>query len=60
MIAYIISIAGDCIRAMQAGTDMIKIRSVTRHYKRTFVLDQEMASLTWKPSTKKAEKAFSK
>ncbi|RDD39766.1 Inactive phospholipase C-like protein 2 [Trichoplax sp. H2] len=52
--------AGDCIRAMQAGTDMIKIRSVTRHYKRTFVLDQEMSSLTWKPSTKKAEKAFIK
>ncbi|MBN3314352.1 PLCL2 protein, partial [Atractosteus spatula] len=52
-----ISSASDCINSMVEGSDLKKVRSNSRVYQRSFLLDADMQSLRWEPSKKESEKA---
>ncbi|CAH2282737.1 inactive phospholipase C 2 [Pelobates cultripes] len=52
-----ISSASDCINAMVEGSELKKVRSISRIYHRYFLLDADMQSLRWEPSKKDSEKA---
>ncbi|CAD5126015.1 DgyrCDS14191 [Dimorphilus gyrociliatus] len=49
--------APDCLKRMQEGTHLIKVRANSRHYNRIFQLDSKMQEICWRPSTKKPSKA---
>ncbi|XP_077986792.1 inactive phospholipase C-like protein 2 [Glandiceps talaboti] len=47
----------DCITFMQAGSELIKVRSQSRQYHRIFSLDEDLTTLRWHPTSKKPNKA---
>ncbi|PAA63756.1 hypothetical protein BOX15_Mlig023826g1 [Macrostomum lignano] len=49
--------APDCVNYMRDGTELLKIRSSGRHFKRFFFLDTETMEIRWHPSSKKRQKA---
>ncbi|XP_070532655.1 inactive phospholipase C-like protein 2 isoform X2 [Ptychodera flava] len=49
--------SSDCITFMQAGSELIKVRSQSRQYHRIFSLDDDLATLRWHPTSKKPNKA---
>lgn len=52
-----VSNVNDCLQIMQNGTEMIKIRTHVRQFKRFFSLDTDCAYIRWQPSNKKPHKA---
>ena len=51
--------APDCLKFMQTGSELIKVRSNSRQYHRLFTLDKELGEIRWHPSSKKPHKAKS-
>ncbi|XP_077861645.1 inactive phospholipase C-like protein 2 [Saccoglossus kowalevskii] len=49
--------ASDCITFMQAGSELIKVRSQSRQYHRIFTIDDDLSVLRWHPTSKKPIKA---
>ncbi|XP_072022051.1 inactive phospholipase C-like protein 1 [Amphiura filiformis] len=47
----------DCLAFMQAGCELIKVRSQSRQYHRVFSLNEDMTELRWHPTSKKPDKA---
>ena len=45
---------------MQNGTEMIKLRTNVRQFKRVFSLDADLSHIRWTPTNKKPHKARSK
>ena len=45
---------------MQAGSELIKVRSNSRQYHRIFSLNADMTEIRWQPTSKKPHKARSK
>ncbi|XP_071495171.1 inactive phospholipase C-like protein 2 [Diadema antillarum] len=52
-----ISKATDCLSIMEAGSELVKIRSPSRQYNRFFALSEDRSELRWHSSSKKPEKA---
>uniref|UniRef100_A0A0N4ZEL7 Phosphoinositide phospholipase C n=1 Tax=Parastrongyloides trichosuri TaxID=131310 RepID=A0A0N4ZEL7_PARTI len=52
-----VSNVNDCLQIMQNGSEMIKIRTHVRQFKRFFSLDTDCAYIRWQPSNKKPHKA---
>ncbi|XP_022097790.1 inactive phospholipase C-like protein 2 isoform X2 [Acanthaster planci] len=52
-----ISTASDCLAFMQAGCELIKVRSPSRQYHRIFSLSEELSEIRWHPTSKKPDKA---
>ncbi|XP_060068281.1 inactive phospholipase C-like protein 2 [Ylistrum balloti] len=52
-----IATAQDCLSFMQKGSELIKVRSNSRQYHRTFMLNSDMTEIRWYPTSKKAHKA---
>ncbi|GAU97925.1 hypothetical protein RvY_09143-2 [Ramazzottius varieornatus] len=52
----IITVA-DCIAYMIAGCRMVKVRSNSRQYWRTFTLDPDKSAVRWTPTSKKPDQA---
>jgi len=52
--------AQDCLSYMQAGSELIKVRSNSRQYHRIFSLNSDMTEVRWQPTSKKPHKARSK
>lgn len=52
-----ISSVSDCWRYMVRGSSLIKVRPNGRTYNRYFSLDEDLSSLRWIPTSKKASKA---
>ena len=57
---YYFFTAQDCLNYMQNGSELIKVRSNSRQYHRTFLLNPDMTEIRWYPTSKKAHKARSK
>nr|CAD2195731.1 unnamed protein product [Meloidogyne enterolobii] len=53
----LVSNVADCFALMQAGTELIKLRTNVRQFRRIFSLDADMAYIRWTPSNKKPHKA---
>ncbi|ESO02184.1 hypothetical protein HELRODRAFT_65381 [Helobdella robusta] len=49
--------APDCLCYMQNGSELIKIRSNGRQYRRLYLLSSDYQELVWHPSSKKPNKA---
>ncbi|XP_071795751.1 inactive phospholipase C-like protein 2 isoform X2 [Asterias amurensis] len=49
--------ASDCLAFMQAGCELIKVRSPSRQYHRIFCLSEELSEIRWHPTSKKPDKA---
>ncbi|KAL4224626.1 Inactive phospholipase C-like protein 2 [Mactra antiquata] len=52
-----IATAQDCLSYMQAGSELIKVRSNSRQYHRIFTLNPDMTEVRWQPTSKKPHKA---
>lgn len=52
-----VSNVADCLSLMQAGTELIKLRTNVRQFRRIFSLDADMACIRWTPTNKKPHKA---
>ena len=48
----------DCWRCMVRGTNLVKVRPNGRTYNRFFSLDEDLSSIRWVPTSKKASKAL--
>ncbi|KAL3095460.1 hypothetical protein niasHS_007559 [Heterodera schachtii] len=53
----VVSNVADCIALMQAGTELVKLRTNVRQFRRVFSLDSDMAYIRWTPTNKKPHKA---
>ncbi|KAF7627192.1 Phosphoinositide phospholipase C [Meloidogyne graminicola] len=53
----LVSNVTDCFAIMQSGTELIKLRTNVRQFRRIFSLDEDMAYIRWTPSNKKPHKA---
>ncbi|KAF7491453.1 Inactive phospholipase C-like protein 2 [Sarcoptes scabiei] len=47
----------DCLQYMINGSTLTKIKSNMRQYRRFFVLEEDLSSIRWSPSSKKTSKA---
>ncbi|XP_060582672.1 inactive phospholipase C-like protein 2 [Ruditapes philippinarum] len=52
-----IATAQDCLSYMEAGSELIKVRSNSRQYHRIFSLNPDMTEVRWQPTSKKPHKA---
>ncbi|VDO91075.1 unnamed protein product [Haemonchus placei] len=52
-----ISNVSDCWHYMQTGSEFIKLRGPTRHFRRFFSLDADLSHIRWTPTNKKPHKA---
>uniref|UniRef100_A0A7E4VQ00 Phosphoinositide phospholipase C n=1 Tax=Panagrellus redivivus TaxID=6233 RepID=A0A7E4VQ00_PANRE len=52
-----ISNVNDCLQFMQNGTEMVKLRTNTRQFRRVFSLDADLSHIRWTPTNKKPHKA---
>ncbi|GMR41774.1 hypothetical protein PMAYCL1PPCAC_11969, partial [Pristionchus mayeri] len=52
-----ISNVSDCWQLMQNGTELVKLRSNVRHFRRLFSLDADLSHIRWAPTNKKPHKA---
>ena len=50
----------DCLRYMQEGSDLLKVRSHARQFRRIYKLNSSLTAISWSPTTKKPSKATSK
>ncbi|UJR21175.1 hypothetical protein I4U23_024273 [Adineta vaga] len=48
----------DCLRYMQEGSDLLKIRSYARQFRRLYKLNDVLTAINWYPSAKKPSKAM--
>lgn len=55
---FLISLVEKCMRSMQMGTQMVKLRGGSRGLVRFFYLDEHKSCIRWRPS-RKNEKAKS-
>lgn len=53
------SLASDCLRYMQEGSDFVKLRSYARQFHRLYKLNGSLTAISWYPSAKKPSKAMS-
>ncbi|VDP72375.1 unnamed protein product [Echinostoma caproni] len=53
----IVCAASDCLRYMRKGSELIKLRTSGRQYKRTFYLDDHMRCIRWVSSSKRHARA---
>jgi hypothetical protein len=49
----------DCFQYMQNGTEMVKLRTNVRQFRRVFSLDADLSHIRWTPTNKKPHKARS-
>uniref|UniRef100_A0AC35G466 Phosphoinositide phospholipase C n=1 Tax=Panagrolaimus sp. PS1159 TaxID=55785 RepID=A0AC35G466_9BILA len=47
----------DCFQYMQNGTEMVKLRTNVRQFRRVFSLDADLSHIRWTPTNKKPHKA---
>ncbi|CAF1344581.1 unnamed protein product, partial [Adineta ricciae] len=47
----------DCLRYMQEGSDLLKIRSYARQFRRLYKINDTLTAISWYPSAKKPSKA---
>ncbi|KAI1731873.1 pleckstrin homology domain-containing protein [Ditylenchus destructor] len=52
-----VSNVADCLTLMQNGTELIKLRTNVRQFRRLFTLDTDCAYIRWTPTNKKPHKA---
>ncbi|GMT18776.1 hypothetical protein PFISCL1PPCAC_10073, partial [Pristionchus fissidentatus] len=52
-----ISNVADCWTLMTNGTELVKLRSNVRHFRRLFSLDSDLSHIRWTPTNKKPHKA---
>uniref|UniRef100_A0AC34Q2Q5 Phosphoinositide phospholipase C n=1 Tax=Panagrolaimus sp. JU765 TaxID=591449 RepID=A0AC34Q2Q5_9BILA len=52
-----VSNVNDCLQFMQNGTEMIKLRTSVRQFRRIFSLDADLSHIRWTPTNKKPHKA---
>uniref|UniRef100_A0A915ECC4 Phosphoinositide phospholipase C n=1 Tax=Ditylenchus dipsaci TaxID=166011 RepID=A0A915ECC4_9BILA len=52
-----VSNVNDCFQIMQNGTELIKLRTNVRQFRRVFSLDADLAYIRWTPTNKKPHKA---
>ncbi|WKY00463.1 hypothetical protein Q1695_014928 [Nippostrongylus brasiliensis] len=52
-----ISNVSDCWHYMQTGSEFVKLRGPTRHFRRFFSLDADLSHIRWTPTNKKPHKA---
>ncbi|CAJ0600322.1 unnamed protein product [Cylicocyclus nassatus] len=52
-----ISNVSDCWHYMQNGSEFIKLRGSSRHFRRFFSLDADLSHIRWTPTNKKPHKA---
>jgi hypothetical protein len=45
---------------MQEGSDLLKVRSYARQFRRLYKLNEALTAISWYPSAKKPSKANSK
>lgn len=50
----------DCLQIMQEGTELVKLRTNVRQFRRIFTLDADLSHIRWTPTNKKPHKARSK
>ncbi|CAF0943543.1 unnamed protein product [Didymodactylos carnosus] len=48
----------DCLRYMQAGSDLLKVRSYARQFRRFYKLSENLTTISWQPTAKKPSKAI--
>lgn len=56
---FFVSLVGESIEVMHAGTMVLKLRGLSKKYPRRYFLDQQAANIRWTPS-KKGDRAKSK
>ncbi|KAL3309555.1 hypothetical protein Ciccas_011897 [Cichlidogyrus casuarinus] len=49
--------AADCYRLMQRGSEMIKLRTSGRQYRRAYFMDDNLGTIRWVPSSKRKDRA---
>ncbi|CAF1138244.1 unnamed protein product [Adineta steineri] len=47
----------DCLRYMQEGSDLLKVRSYARQFRRLYKLNENLTAISWHPTVKKPSKA---
>lgn len=53
-------VAKDCIAVMQEGTELTKVKSNGRLYRRYYWLDNDLTEIRWNPTSKSYNKARSR